>query len=59
MWRGFITGWGKGKGKKIAKVVAERKLLEWIYHMLKEKRTFYEMEKIAQTWGEPVFHSGH
>jgi len=47
------------KGKKIAKVATERKLLQWIYHMLKETRTFHEMEKIAESWGEPVVLSGH
>lgn len=47
------------KGRKIAKVATERKLLEWIYHMLKGKKTFHEMEKIAEIWGEPVVHSGY
>jgi transposase len=42
------------KGHKIAKVATERKLLEWIYHMLKEGRTFQDMEKIAGVWGKPV-----
>lgn len=46
------------KGKKIAKVATERKLLEWIYHMLKQRWTFEEMDKIASNWGEPVPLSG-
>jgi len=48
----------KTKGGKIAKVATERKLLEWIYHMLKERRTFEEMEKMASSRGEPVLLSG-
>jgi uncharacterized protein YfkK (UPF0435 family) len=36
-------------------VATERKLLEWIYHMLKEKPTFYEMDKIADSLGGPAF----
>lgn len=47
------------KGKKIAKVATERKLLEWIYHMLKQKKTFSQMEKIANNEGEPAVYSGH
>jgi len=42
------------KGRKIAKVATERKLLEWVYHMLKERRTFEETERIASNRGEPV-----
>lgn len=46
------------KGEKIAKVASERKLLEWIYHMLKEKRTFQDMEKIASALGRPASVTG-
>jgi transposase len=46
------------KGEKIAKVATERKLLEWIYHMLKERRIFQDMERIANTWGEPASVTG-
>ena len=46
------------KGEKIAKVATERKLLEWIYHMLKERHTFQDMEKIASAWGKPVLVTG-
>ena len=46
------------KGKKIAKVATERKLLEWIYHMLKEKRTFQDMERIASALGRPASVTG-
>lgn len=41
------------KGANIARVAAERKLMEWIYHMLKDKKTYIEVEKIAETWGKP------
>jgi len=46
------------KGEKIAKVATERKLLEWIYHMLRERQTFQAMEKIASAWGKPVWVTG-
>jgi len=46
------------KGEKIAKVATERKLLEWIYHMLKERRTFQDTEEIADAWGKPVWVTG-
>ena len=46
------------KGGRIAKVATERKLLEWIYHMLKERRTFHDMEEIANTWDKPVSVTG-
>jgi transposase len=45
-FQGFYQRLAKRKGPKIAKVAAERKLLEWIYHMLKERRTFPEMESL-------------
>ena len=51
---GFYRRLEKRKGHMIAKVARERKLLEWIYHMLKERRTFQDMEKIAGVWGKPV-----
>lgn len=51
---GFYRRLERRKGQKIAKVAAGRKLLEWIYHMLKEGRTFQNMEKIAGVWGKPV-----
>jgi len=34
------------KGGQIAKVATARKLLEWIYHILKEGKTYREVEKI-------------
>ena len=48
------------KGGQIAKVAAARKLLEWIYHILRDGRTYQEMEKIADLLGrgEPVKKSG-
>jgi len=48
----------KRKGGKIAKVATERKLLEWIYHMLKDKQTFQDIDKMASTWGKPVLLTG-
>lgn len=35
------------KGGQIAKVATARKLLEWIYHILRDGRTYPEMEEIA------------
>jgi hypothetical protein len=48
------------KGGQIAKVATARKLLEWIYHILRDGRTYQEMEKIAdlQGRGEPGKNSG-
>lgn len=54
----FYFRLARRKGKKIARVATERKLLEWIYHMLKERKTFQETERIADTWGEPVLVTG-
>ena len=39
------------KGGKIAKVAAARKLLEWIYHMLREEKTFQQVEKAVELLG--------
>jgi transposase len=41
----------KKKGGQIAKVATARKLLEWIYHILRDGRTYQEMEKIAYLLG--------
>ncbi len=48
------------KGGQIAKVATARKLLEWIYHILRDGRTYHEMEKIADLLGrgEPGKNSG-
>jgi transposase len=48
------------KGGQIAKVAAARKLLEWTYHILRDGRTYQEMEKIAALLGrrEPGNSSG-
>ena len=50
----------KKKGGQIAKVATARKLLEWIYHILRDGRTYQEMEKIADLLGrgEPGKNSG-
>ena len=44
------------KGGKVAKVAAARKLLEWIYHMMRDNKNFKEVERLAelQGKGEPV-----
>jgi transposase len=39
------------KGGQVAKVATARKLLEWIYHMLRDGTTYQEMEKIADMLG--------
>jgi transposase len=57
-FQSFYQRLAKRKGPKIARVATERKLLEWIYHMLKERRTFQEMERIVSRRGEPVPMSG-
>ena len=41
----------KKKGGKVAKVAAARKLLEWIYHMLRGRKTFHQIEKVADFLG--------
>jgi len=48
------------KGGKVAKVATARKLLEWIYHMLRDGKTFQQVEKTAEFLGrgEPVKNSG-
>ena len=39
------------KGGKVAKVATARKLLEWIYHMLRDGKTFWQVEKAAEALG--------
>ena len=56
--RRFYYRMERRKGKKIARVATQRKLLEWIYHILKQKKTFSEVEKIANRQGEPAMCSG-
>jgi len=48
------------KGGKVAKVATARKLLEWIYHMMRDYKTFQQVEKVAEFLGrgEPVKNSG-
>ena len=43
----FYSRLERGKGEKIAKVAAGRKLLEWIYHMLRKGKSYENMAKIA------------
>jgi transposase len=45
--RRFYFNVERKKGGQIAKVATARKLLEWIYHILRDGRTYQEMEKIA------------
>jgi len=40
------------KGGKVAKVATARKLLEWIYHMMRGGKTFKEVEKLAEFLGK-------
>jgi transposase len=48
------------KGGQVAKVAAARKLLEWIYHILRDGKTYQDMERIAEVLGrgEPGKNSG-
>ena len=41
----------KKKGK-VAKVATARRLLEWIYHMMRGGKTFKEVEKLAEFLGK-------
>lgn len=36
----------------MAKVATARKLLEWIYHMMRGDKTFKEVEKLAEFLGK-------
>jgi len=58
--RRFYLKVERKKGGQVAKVATARKLLEWIYHILKDGRSYQEMEKIADLLGrgEPGNHSG-
>ena len=48
------------KGGKVAKVATARKLLEWIYHMMRDCKTFQQVENAVELLGrgEPVKNSG-
>ena len=48
------------KGGQIAKVATARKLLEWIYHMLRDGKSYQEVERVVAELGrgEPVNSSG-
>ncbi len=41
----------KKKGEKVAKIATARKLLEWIYHMLKEGKTYRQLNDAAEAQG--------
>lgn len=56
--QGFYWRLQRRKGEKIAKVATKRKLLEWIYHMLKGRKNFRQVEKMASYQGEPVLVTG-
>ena len=49
--RRFYSKVERKKGGQIAKVATARKLLEWIYHIFKDGKTYREMEKIAESVG--------
>lgn len=54
--RGFYL---KVENKKGGKVATARKLLEWIYHILRDGEAFPQVEKIAELGGgEPAKRSG-
>ena len=48
------------KGRKAAKVATARKLLEWIYHILKDGKSSQEVERVVAAIGrgEPGNRSG-
>ena len=54
--RSFYFKVERKKGGKVAKVATARKLLEWIYHMMRDNKSFKEVERLAelQGKGEPV-----
>jgi transposase len=58
--RYFYYKVGRKKGGQIAKVATARKLLEWIYHILRDDKSYQEVEKVAAEIGrgEPVNSSG-
>jgi hypothetical protein len=42
------------KGGQIAKVATARKLLEWVYHILRDGKTYQETERIADLLASEV-----
>ncbi len=58
--RGFDFKVERENGGQIAKVATARKLLEWIYHILRDDKIYQEIEKIAEMLGRGEFgnHSG-
>jgi transposase len=40
------------RGGKVAKVATARKLLEWMYHMMRDGKTFQQLEKLADFLGK-------
>jgi transposase len=54
MLRRFYFKVERKKGGQIAKVATARKLLEWIYHILRDGRTYQEMERIAELLASEV-----
>jgi hypothetical protein len=45
--RRFYYKLQKKKGGQIAKVATARKLLEWIYHILRDGKSYHEVEKVV------------
>jgi transposase len=58
--RFFYYKVARKKGGQIAKVATARKLLEWIYHILREGRSYQEVERVVAAIGrgEPGNSSG-
>ena len=50
--RRFYCEVERKKGGKVVKVATARKLLEWIYHMMRGGKTFKEVEKLAEFLGK-------
>ena len=55
----FYSRIERKKGNRIVKVATARKLLEWIYHMLKDGRTYQQLETQAARKGELVYVTGY
>ena len=47
----FLLQGREEEGRRIAKMATARKLLEWVYHILRDGKTYQEMEKMAHLVG--------
>ena len=50
--RHFYYKTQRKKGGQIAKVATARKLLEWIFHILKEEKSYQQVERVVASLGE-------